>query len=204
MAVIGSWNLKSQQMCMPELVPRVNHCWWLFTQNDVMTPCFKSFSRRHVVPGHRKSHPTNDPYSEAYTRTDCEPESRYWISTAQPSSCRINPDIYIFFKRKFSVLNYLLSQKFSVTWRSSWRVPIRLILLEFGSIRSTNTVPDVLAELAKDCPWSHTVKPISGPPLCMYVCLFKTQYKKKKMNFKIKFWIFKNWIQQFSAYNDLK
>lgn len=66
---------------------------------------------------------------------------------------------------------FILLRKSLITWRSNWRVPMRLILLEFGSIRSTNTVPDVLAELAKDCPWSHTVKPTSGPPLCMYVCL---------------------------------
>lgn len=85
--VIGSWNLKSQQVWIPELVPRVNHCWWLFTQNDVITPCFKSFSKRHVVPGHRKSQPTSDPYNEAYTRTDWEPQSKYCKSTAHPSSC---------------------------------------------------------------------------------------------------------------------
>lgn len=94
MLVIGSWNLRSQQVWIPELVPSVSHCWWLFTQNDVMTPCFRSFSKRHVVPGHRKSQPTSDPYSEAYTRTDCEPESKYWRSTAHPSSCLNDRDIF--------------------------------------------------------------------------------------------------------------
>lgn len=69
--------------------------------------------------------------------------------------------------------------KWRITWRSNWREPNKVILLEFGSIRSTNTVPDVLAELAKDCPWSHIVKPTSGPPLCMYVCLFNENNSKK-------------------------
>lgn len=111
MLVIGSWNLRSQQVWIPELVPSVSHCWWLFTQNDVMTPCFRSFSKRHVVPGHRKSQPTSDPYNEAYTRTDCEPESKYWRSTAQPSSCKTDYDISSLKKKYYANHMFVITKK---------------------------------------------------------------------------------------------
>lgn len=36
----------------------------------------------------RRSQPTSEPLTVAYANTDWAPELKWWMSTAQPSSCR--------------------------------------------------------------------------------------------------------------------
>lgn len=58
------------------------------TLNDVMSPRRRSWRSVQALELERRSQPTSDPLTVAYANTDWAPELKWWMSTAQPSSCR--------------------------------------------------------------------------------------------------------------------
>lgn len=57
------------------------------TLKDVIRPRRRSWRSVQALELERRSQPTSEPLTVAYASTDWAPELKWWMSTAQPSSC---------------------------------------------------------------------------------------------------------------------